>query len=60
MIGPFRVGRGPDSGDSCEGSGVSLRLGGAVVTLSFPGAAAVVSKKTSASRQPSPRPSWRS
>ena len=49
VIGPFRVGRGPDWGDSCEGSGVSRRLAGAVVTLSPAGA--VVSRKTSASRR---------
>ena len=40
MIGPFGVGRGRDWVGSCEGPGVSLRLG-AVVTLSFPGAVAV-------------------
>ena len=49
VIGPFRVGRGPDWGDSCEGSGVSGRLRGAAVTLSPAGA--VVSRKTSASRR---------
>ena len=43
MIGPF--------GGSCERSVVSRRLGGAVVTFSLPGAAAVVFRKTSASRR---------
>ena len=36
MIGPFGVRRGLDWGGSCEGSGVSRRLAGAVVTLSPP------------------------
>ena len=49
--GPFGVRRGVDWGGSCESSGVSLRLGGAVVTFSLPDAAAVVSRKTSASRR---------
>ena len=51
MIGPFGVRRGLDWGGSCEGSGVSRLLAGAVVTLSPPDAAAVVSRKTSASRR---------
>ena len=49
MIGPFGVRRGLDWGGSCESSVVSRRLGGAVVTFSLPGAAAVVFRKTSAS-----------